>query len=884
MFRTPPFRRAPKLLFAHPVVLGAVFGASLVLGLVVALTPQFLSSAASSALSKELSGRCDSSYSGSLRPPRSFSGFSFFPGVNEEKRVELTEASAGLANLGAPRGTIRGIPLDVTPDGTEESGFNMSLLYRTGWEDRVDLLRGQIGSGISIDEYTAENFDIDVGDQLAYSFTVQLSEDRSKTISGSFAVDSVHEDLVARRNENYWCDVADLIGLSATGDRLPPVALTSSDVFGDGILTSGDPPDDWFLRGEEYWELPVDLDGLTIQKAIAINSQFIAVGENVVLDAAAVRSDLPIVTDRVIQVHAALATSVRPLAIVVILVAFGLMAGAGAYWVERRERELRVLSALGAGPGALGIKASLEMFLPILLGVGVGAALSYPVAGLVGPGGAVDPEATKTGLLLALPTLLFAIGLVGAVAAMRSRRLLATQGASRSSRWWSVPSAVLLLVAAFLVRRSIGEQAVRFGENELVGTVDPLTILFPILLFSGVVLLVSELFLLIARTLKTPRAGNSLYLANRRITSSPGPVVVLIAGALIPIATLVYSAALTRSSDESVQTKGRVFIGSDIRAPIYDFDPLPPGLEDDSTYVRRADRVEFEGIEVDFLVVDRATFEQGAFWDAGFSDSTLGDLLGLIENGGGRLRAISANAGMDVESGILDMGRFEIPLEIVGRAETFPGARINRPILIVENGPFDDYVSGLDLANGFDGTDKFLWTKNGNVEQVEQLLNQAGIGFSFTTSLEEALDLTKFQVLIWTFDFLELYAALAGVIVVGAIMLYADTRQRQRNLSYALAVRMGLTRGEHLRAGFLEFGGVIFFGGAVGALAAFVSASSIYAALDALPNTPPPPDWVGVWDLAIVLGLLALAVGLVAAFVAQRTADNADVSELLRHG
>lgn len=885
MFRTPPFRRAPKLLFAQPVVLGAVFGAALILGLVVALTPQFLSSAASSALNKELGGRCDSSYSGSLRPNRSFSGFSFFPGVNEEKRLELNAASAGVPNLGAPRATIRGVPLTVTADGTAESEFNMSLLYKTGWEDRVNFVRGEIGSGVSIDEYTAENFNIDVGDQLAYTLTVHLAQDRSKEISGTVNVDSVHQDLSGRRNEIYWCDVADLIGLSPTGDRLPPVALASYDIFGDGIRpNAGDPSDELFLRGEEYWELPVDLEGLTVRKAVNINVKFVEVGEEVVFDQDAVGSDLPIVTDRIIQVHAALATSVRPLAVVVILVAFGLMAGAGAYWVERRSGELRVLSALGSGPGVLGVKAALEMLVPIAFGVGVGALLSYPIARIVGPGGAVEWESTRTGLLLAVPTALVAVGLVGAIAGIRSRRLLTTRGSSRPTRWWSIPIAIVFLVSAFLVRRSIGDLAVRFGDNELVGTVDPLTILFPLLFFAGVVLLVSELFLMVAKAIRAPRASNSLYLANRRIASSPGPVVVLIAGALIPIATLVYSAALTRTSDASVQTKGRVFIGSDIRAPVYDFDPLPPELFDDSTYVRRADRVEFEGQEVDVLVIDPTTFEQGAFWNESFSDSTLGELFELIDVGGDRLRAISANAPMDADSGTLDMGRFELPIDIVGSAETFSGARIDRPILIVDKGPFDQYISGLGLSNGFDGTDKYLWTKNGDVEQVEQLLNKAEIGYSFTTSLDEALDLTKFQVLIWTFDFLQLYAALAGIIVVGAIMLYADTRQRQRNLSYALAVRMGLSRGEHLRAGFLEFGGLTFFGGAIGVGAGYIASRSIYVALDALPKTPPGPYWVDVWDLAIVLGLLALAVGFLAALVAQRTADNADVSELLRHG
>jgi hypothetical protein len=265
----------------------------------VSLTPQFLSSAASSALHKELVGRCDSSYVGSLRIPRNFQGFVRIPGVTEENHEKLAAAIDQQQNLGPPRATIQGIPLGMRPNGAKEPTFNMTLLYRTGWQDRVTVVRGDLGAGVSIDEYTAEGYGVDVGDQLGYEFTVALSNDRTKTISGVIPVGSVHEDLVGRRNQNYWCGVADLIGLSAAGDRLPPVGFVPSDVFGDGIVPEfEDPPDEWFLRGEEYWELPVELDGLTLGAARGINETFDAVGEEIAFNPDAVRSDLEIVSDR----------------------------------------------------------------------------------------------------------------------------------------------------------------------------------------------------------------------------------------------------------------------------------------------------------------------------------------------------------------------------------------------------------------------------------------------------------------------------------------------------------------------------------------------------------------------------------------------------------
>jgi putative ABC transport system permease protein len=161
---------------------------------------------------------------------------------------------------------------------------------------------------------------------------------------------------------------------------------------------------------------------------------------------------------------------------------------------------------------------------------------------------------------------------------------------------------------------------------------------------------------------------------------------------------------------------------------------------------------------------------------------------------------------------------------------------------------------------------------------------QAGINYAFTVNADTTLDQLKFAAVVWTFDFLEIYAALAGLIAIGGVLLYVDTRQRQRNLSYALARRMGLRRSEHMQAGFMELASLTLLGALAGIFAARVAAGSLYTVLDAVPETPPGPRWVGAIDLSLFAVVIALGVAAVAAILAQRTADNADTSELLRHG
>lgn len=885
MFRTPPFRRAPLLIFRHRVVLLAVFGATVILGLVVALTPQFLSSASSQALERELGGRCASSYAGSLRS-RPVPGVVRYPGVTEENRTRIIDAVGGQSNVADPRATIIGRTLGMRQEGSPDPSFNLTLLYRSGYEEQIEVVDGGDPSGIWIDEYTSDIYGVEVGDSLAYEFTAQFGDMPERIVSGELTVGAIVTDFVEQSNSPFWCGVGDLIRRLPDGNRPLPVGLVPLGLFGEGNYPETEPlPDDFFLRGEQFWEMPVELEGINLDLADEIVETFRKVGETVASNPEGVQSDLDGVVTRIEALSDALSTSVRPLAIAVVVVAFGLMAGAGSYWVDRRVTELRLLSATGVGPALIGLKAAMEMSIPIIVGVSIGSLLARPLIAVVGAGGAVEGTAIKQSLVLVMPTIVVALSLVGLVGSVRSSQLF-SQGSSSSPsfRWWTLPAAITFLALAFLVRRAIGAQAVEFGPNQLVGVVDPKVILFPLLLFAGVVLIAAEVFVVIAKRLNSSGLGNSLYLALRRITSNPGPVVVLIAGALIPVATLTYSAALTRSTSASIETKGRVFIGSDLRAPVYAFDELPVSLSDNSTYVRRADRVDFGSDEVDLLVVDPENFANGAFWDDRLADVSLEALLEQIDVVSEPLRAIVANAEVELTEGPIDLARYDLPIETVATAASFPGARVDRPILVVARPAFEAFVAGLELPQGIDGTDKYLWSKNGDSVLVEQYLSEADIGFSFTTTLDEALDLTKFQAIIWTFDFLELYAALSGLIVIGAVLLYADTRQRQRNLAYALAVRMGLSRSEHLRAGLMEFGGLVVFGGVLGVFAAHFTALSMYRALDALPETPPVPRWVGVVDLGVFLALVALVVGLAAAYAAQRTADKADISELLRHG
>jgi len=93
----------------------------------------------------------------------------------------------------------------------------------------------------------------------------------------------------------------------------------------------------------------------------------------------------------------------------------------------------------------------------------------------------------------------------------------------------------------------------------------------------------------------------------------------------------------------------------------------------------------------------------------------------------------------------------------------------------------------------------------------------------------------------WTSGYLQALAGFVGLVAVGGLLLYLETRQRSRVASYALARRMGLRRGTHLRSLMGELIVLLGLAFALGAALAYAAVQSVYRLLDVDPNRAPPP-------------------------------------------
>ncbi len=883
MLTTPPFRRAPALLFRRPAVLLSVIGTTAILAVVAALTPLFISSAASAALRRELDGRC----------PVSFAGTTTLFGTNdtepssmidlmEGNRVFLRDRVPTHPSLGPAELTLRGTVISIPRQGA--TPLTGRFLARDNFRDHIELVDGDHGPGAYIDEVLADDLGVGPGNTL--QFTAGTSSTQEVTVQ------AVYSGLYDRTGDDYWCAVEDVLEVNSMGDLPPPPILVDPDFFTDPEVMDSVYAGYGATAGT--WEIPVDLDGITVAAAGEAYDTLSAIDEEIRAQAfvggqfffqinPGIHTDLATVTERVQALTDALRTSIIPLAAVVLVAAVALIGGAGSYWVDRRRVELQYLSVAGAGPGMISIKAALE-FLPAML---IGGALGWGAASLlirwVGPSPNVESGARVTAVWVTLGTVALGLLAVAVVVAVRCRGLLDHRPAKTRRFPWRIPILIAAAIGAIAVRVTIGDSAVSIAEYQLVGSVNPLVLFFPLFTFLAVVLLVAEVVIRSFPLLKKLGGrSHAAYLATRRIVSAPTLVVALIAGAALPVATLIYAASLTRSATSTIEAKGKSFVGADISTPVYGIIDPPGDIADVSTVVVKTERVSLAGETVDVLAVDRETFPRGAFWDESFSREPIEEILAVLagDGTGGPLPAFIANG--ESEGGLLRGQSGEVEVVVVGTIDSFPGGRGSRPLVVVDQERYLEAVA--DEEGRVRGSRYLMWTSDRTEEEVERAMADAGIGYAFTVAAATTLDQLKFAAVVWTFDFLEIYAALAGLIAIGGVLLYVDTRQRQRNLSYALARRMGLQRAEHLQAGFLELGGLTVLGALSGLLAARIAARSLYNILDAVPESPPGPRWIGALDLSLIVLVIAVAVAGIGAVLAQRTADAADTSELLRHG
>ena len=859
----PPWTRAPLRSFRHPAVLLAVAAAAAILTCASSSAAWFLSSASSASLHTMIAGQC---------PTFGYPQVILHGAGGDGAQLDgAARAAFTRAGLPAPGRTEIGVA--TVPAGSGTAAGAVRMWYGDGALANITPLRSAGGSGVWLSEDAASQLRVQPGG------TVALGDSRSR-------VAGIYRNLYDEPVRPYWCPYTRLfLNLSFANSPPPPLAIaTDPQVL--AAATSGTETYNVPHPVDTRWTAAVDAPHLTVTGArgvVAAQDRAAAAiqdeaGAELVVES---NPNLRDFADQAVRIRDGLRGPVFPIALGGTLLALLLVGAAGSYWVDRRLPEVRLLAARGVGPGGLAALAALELAVPAVLGAAAGLGLAYGLVRWLGPAPELDSWAPRFAILTSLAALVAGIALLAAVAGLRARNTVERPVGARR-RWPAlVPWELAVLGAA-----SLSYQALRRGEgvrlDHNVAQVNLLLVAFPLLFLAGsAVLLVRLLTLLLPLVRRaSERAGPAVYLAARRVVSAPLVSATVLAVMSMPIGVLVYSGAVTQTTAYLLDAKTRVFTGGVVSLQSTDL----PGssaadraaLDRVGATVLRYEDARVAGARVTVLAVNPDTFARYAFWDDRFAaGSSLPTLLDLLRHkgSGGSVPAVAVRAAPGPVR--TELGKRTLTLDVVRVVSVLPGQRAVDPLYLVDAsvlGPVDQTAQRFTE----------VWAE----DQAAALAAMSAQGMHlFTVSTDSQVrNVANFLGVTWAFGYLEALAALVGLVAVGGLLLYLETRQRTRVAGYALARRMGLTGWGHLASLLAELVTLIGAAVAVGAALALLAVLPVYHRLDLDVDRPPPPLLsLPLADLAWA-GAAAGVVAVLAAAYAHLAASRSDVSEVMRLG
>jgi putative ABC transport system permease protein len=893
----PPWTRAPLLALGEPAVILAVLAATAILACASSSAALFLSSASSESLHRTIAADCyNASYPGIqlgpltsvgrdrtdiLEPP--FGVVEPAPNVPDLAALDSRARSALVgAGLAAPYHTaLMQDTMRVGPPPTGNDPHTGRLFYRDGAVANIEpLTRGGPAHGIWVPRTLATKLDLRPGQRLPLAFGSTVT--RGSLPEATVAVAGIYRDLFEQPTTPYWCSYTDIVQ-NATSENVPPalVIATDPETFAQVQQATG-------AAATHFWAAPISTDRLTLSGAREVAARqadaYRRFGVPPPKDLAAQNSgagQMPVFVEQTTLVRNGLRGPVVPIALGGTILALLLVGAAGSYWADRRYREVRLLSSRGVSPAALAGKAVLELAIPAVAGTLAGWLLARWLVQQVGPSPVLDRSAPTQALLTASVALVAGLALLALVAGLRSRA--ATERPIGARRTWlaAVPWELLLLAAAaacYLRLRS-GDAVVLVHK---VAQINLLVVAFPLLFLVGAAVLVVRLLavLLPAAGRLAGRRSAAWYLASRRIVASRVVSVTLLAAASLPIAMLTYAAGLTRTSAHTLDAKAKVVVGSTVSARTTATLHRTAATDRVGTVVTRFLYGKVASQEVSVLAIDPDTVTGTAYWDSRFADQPLTRLVDRIRQPApdGRIAAIMVPglggrlpAQYDVR-----LGTSTVRIQTVATAHVFPGRRQPDPMIIVA-------AARVSQVDPYAGTLNELWS-TGPLDAARAAIRaQGGLVFD-TVEQQSVFEAGNLLGISWTFGYLTALAALVGLVAIGGLLLYLETRQRSRVAAYALGQRMGLTRATHLRSLLAELGTLLVTALVVGTALAWVAVLLVYHRLDVDPTRLPAP-LLTVPTAALAGAVAAVAaVTVLAALYAQRAADRRDIAEVLRLG
>ena len=898
---SPLWRKAPLALVRYPGLLAAVMVGALLLSLVAAAFPLFLSRSEGDLLRTTISD-----------PTIGRHGAGLFYSVtnvrfNEkaERRGELLtdrldeefgRIAAEGPDLGSPVRFVFGAGVLVTlpGEGNPESGSVYGRIFSgTDAEKYVEVIDGDGSNGAMVPDSVAAPLGVGPGD------LIQLTGKLTLRVGG------VYRALYKSPRSGYWSPWSEQIYRPCPlCPELPQFILVGPE---DAVRLTRELHDSEERDLDYGWVAPIADLSLDVDEARDVRAYAARVLDEVSDRKSRLgrlfqccgraygigfffgrrdtefRSSMPIVLREVERRGAAIEGPLRLLLIAGLGVAAAVVAAAAAFAVAGRRTEAAFLHARGWGPVRFAMKATVEAAIPIIVGTAIGLGTASWLIAVFGPEGPVAPSARTVSISWAAAAGAAGLLDLGVVSGVSFIRTFEVHSLKRRLAW--VPWEILAIVGALLVLSRLNSGGALIEDPDLnILRPSALLLLFPVLFVAGFATLGARILVEVLRRTGSRASGRSpvTYLTFHRLTGLPKLTVLLVAAAALCLGIFIDSQTMVRSLRATVNAKAGVFVGSDLQvlidsnAPVQQRFPLP---------ITRATRVKYAGslspgdVPFDMVGIDPETIVGAAFWDDSFSDDSLGDLVARLPSESGPLPVLLVQGEGDPTA--MAIAQIETPIEVVGTANAFPGVSSDDPVLVVDARSLERRLGagGNPLDRPSARTEYWI---AGDTDEALASVGELEAYPLGTLTAEQVKDVPFIAAAIDTFAMLNVLGLAAAVLVIGVLVVYLQARQRARSVSNVLSMRMGMRGGQARAALVLELAAMLLAAFVLGASMGMVAVGLIAPLLDPLQTIPPPPLFDA--PIAVVLWTLVgvLAVSVAGGWFVHRRAATVDLGEVLR--
>jgi putative ABC transport system permease protein len=297
------------------------------------------------------------------------------------------------------------------------------------------------------------------------------------------------------------------------------------------------------------------------------------------------------------------------------------------------------------------------------------------------------------------------------------------------------------------------------------------------------------------------------------------------------------------------------------------------------TVVRRYSGARTSLSDITVLAVDPGTFARWAYWDTRFAGPSLAEDLRRVAaapaGGAIPVLAVRGRYQADVlpDGYPVRIGSHNLTVSVVDRPKYFPGTHDTNATVVVSAANLPTIADTQPTTEVWGDDEAALQHAIG-----DQVKIRAPLHLDATVAVSQA----NFAGLAYSFSFLTALGVLVGLVAIGALLLYLETRQRTRVSAYAMTRRMGLTAGTHLRSLLVEMGILVGAAALLGTALSAAAVLMVYRQLDFNVDWRPPPALsVPVVALAAI-GLATTVVAVLAASHAHRAAARTKPAEILR--